>query len=69
MVGKYIKAGLQNGNCFYCNKNIGIFFNCSCCFKLMHGMCAYLNGVSMKMRRDGKKYTVELDCCTDNQLQ
>lgn len=31
----------------------------------MHGMCAYLDGVSMKMRRDGKEYTVELECCTD----
>lgn len=69
MIGKYYKPELQNHSCFYCNKNEGLFFGCSFCPKQMHGMCAYLHGVSLNMKREGKKYTVELNCCTDDLLQ
>jgi len=44
--------------------------NCSCCEKMIHGMCAYLEGCSLQMKKGmNLDYKVEVNCCTDPELK
>jgi hypothetical protein len=44
---------------------------CGRCGEKMHGMCAYLHGMSFRMEKedDPQSYVIQLDCCQDESLR